>query len=39
MRKIIEDEKDQQILFAKHYIGDRLSKDHEVYQFNKLVLR
>ena len=38
MRKIIPHEKNQKTLFARHYVGDRLEDDDEVYQFDKLIL-
>jgi len=37
MERIKPSLKDQQILFAEHYIGDRLPKDHEVYVFDALL--
>ncbi|MDH4201236.1 MAG: hypothetical protein OEV66_12820 [Spirochaetia bacterium] len=36
-KRIIPGESDQGILYSAHYIGDRLSKDHEVFEFRKIV--
>ena len=37
MRRIIDHIKDQRLLFATHYIGDRLSENHPVYRFRQLL--
>ena len=37
MRQIKEHLKDQRLLFATHYIGDRLADDDQVYLFDKLL--
>jgi transposase len=36
-RRIIPGESDQGVLFSTHYIGDRLSPNHEVFEFRKLL--
>lgn len=38
-KRIIPGQSEQGILFSAHYIGDRLSKDHEVFEFRKIVNR
>jgi len=37
MKRIKENLSDQGILFSNHYVGDRLSKDDEVYLYNSLI--
>ena len=37
MNRIKDNLKDQGVLFSTHYIGDRLAKDHPVYQFDELL--
>jgi len=37
MKRIKSSEKRQGVLFAKHYIGDRLPEDSEVYLFDSLI--
>lgn len=37
MNRIKEHLKDQGVLFATHYVGDRLPEDHAVFQFDKLL--
>jgi transposase len=41
-KRIIPGQSDQGVLFSAHYIGDRLSQDHEVFEFreilNKMIL-
>ena len=37
MNRIIDNLKDQGVLFSTHYIGDRLDKDHPVYLFDELL--
>lgn len=36
MKRIKDNTRDQGILFSEHYVGDRLSKDDEVFLFEKL---
>jgi transposase len=37
VNRIIPGQSDQGVLFSNHYIGDRLSQDHEVFEFRKLI--
>ena len=37
MKRIKENQKNQGILFSTHYVGDRLSDDHPVHLFDRLI--
>ena len=39
MKRIKESKKEQGVLFAEHYVGDRLPKNDEVYLFEQVFER